>query len=112
MNVGFIGLGNMGAPIPANLVRAGHRVTVWNRSAEKTRRLVALGAIEAQSPRAAASESRTVITMLADDAALESVLAGPQGLLEGLALDPLSGVWKRSSDTAVNYLMAARMLGA
>lgn len=83
MKIGFIGLGNMGAAIAANLVRAGHDVAVWNRSAAKARSLVALGAVHAPTPRAAA-ECETVLTMLADDAALDSVLAGPQGMLEGL----------------------------
>jgi 3-hydroxyisobutyrate dehydrogenase-like beta-hydroxyacid dehydrogenase len=84
MKIGFIGLGNMGAAIAANLVRAGHEVTVWNRSAAKAQGLVALGAVASPSPKAAAAEREAVLTMLADDAALESVLAGPQGLLEGL----------------------------
>jgi 3-hydroxyisobutyrate dehydrogenase-like beta-hydroxyacid dehydrogenase len=84
MNIGFIGLGNMGAAIAGNLVRAGHEVTVWNRSASKAQSLVALGAVLAPTPKAAAAEREAVLTMLADDSALESVLSGPQGLLEGL----------------------------
>ena len=84
MKIGFIGLGNMGAAIAANLVRAGHEVAVWNRSPEKARDLVALGAVGGAVPKSAAAERDVVLTMLADDAALESVLAGPQGLLEGL----------------------------
>lgn len=84
MRIGFIGLGNMGAAIAANLVRAGHEVTVWNRSAAKAQSLVGLGAVLAPTPKAAAAEREAVLTMLADDAALESVLSGPQGLLEGL----------------------------
>ena len=82
MKIGFIGLGNMGAAIAANLLRAGHEVTVWNRSPEKARDLVALGAVAAPSPKAAAVEREAVLTMHAAAAALESVLAGPQGLLE------------------------------
>ena len=84
MKIGFIGLGQMGAAIAANLVRAGHEVGVWNRSAHKAQALVALGAILAPTPKAAASGREAVITMLADDAAVDSVLAGPNGLLEGL----------------------------
>ena len=84
MKIGFIGLGNMGAAIAGNLVRAGHEVTVWNRSAAKAQSLVGLGAVLAPTPRAAAAEREAVLTMLADDSALESVLSGPQGLLEGL----------------------------
>lgn len=84
MKIGFIGLGNMGAAIAANLVRAGHEVAVWNRSAAKAQSLVGLGAKLAPTPKAAAAEREAVLTMLADDAAVESVLSGPQGVLEGL----------------------------
>lgn len=84
MKIGFIGLGNMGAAIAANLVRAGHEVTVWNRSAGKAAALVGLGAILAPTPKAAAIGREAVLTMLADDFALDSVLSGPQGILDGL----------------------------
>jgi len=84
MKIGFVGLGNMGAGIAANLLRAGHEVTVWNRSAQKAQSLIEQGALPAKSPRAAASEREIVMTMLADDAALEQVLAGDEGLLNGL----------------------------
>jgi 3-hydroxyisobutyrate dehydrogenase-like beta-hydroxyacid dehydrogenase len=85
MKIGFIGLGNMGAAIAANLVRAKHDVAVWNRSAAKARSLVDAGAVLAVNPRAAATGREIVITMLADDAALETVLAGAEGVFEGLA---------------------------
>lgn len=84
MKIGFIGLGNMGAAIAANLVRAGHDVTVWNRSARKADPLLGLGAVLAPTPRAAATDRDLVITMLADDGALEGVLLGADGILEGL----------------------------
>lgn len=85
MKIGFIGLGNMGAGMAANLVRAGHEVAVWNRSAQKAAALVAQGAVLEATPRAAAAGRGVVLTMLADDAALESVLTGADGLLAGLA---------------------------
>jgi 3-hydroxyisobutyrate dehydrogenase-like beta-hydroxyacid dehydrogenase len=84
MKIGFIGLGQMGAAIAANLVRAQHEVAVWNRSAEKARALVDAGAVLAASPKAAATDREVVITMLADDGALEDVLCGAHGALEGL----------------------------
>jgi 3-hydroxyisobutyrate dehydrogenase-like beta-hydroxyacid dehydrogenase len=83
MKIGFIGLGNMGSAIAANLVRAGHEVAVWNRSPEKARGLVAQGAALSPSPKAAAAHE-VVMTMLADDSALDEVLGGTEGLLEGL----------------------------
>ena len=84
MRIGFLGLGNMGAAIAANLVRAAHEVAIWNRSAKRARPLVDLGATLASSPKAAASGSDVVFTMLADDAALDSVMAGANGLVAGL----------------------------
>ena len=84
MKIGFIGLGAMGAAIAANLVRARHDVRVWNRSPAKARDLADAGAVLAASPKAAAADREVVITMLADDAALEAVLLGADGLLDGL----------------------------
>jgi 3-hydroxyisobutyrate dehydrogenase-like beta-hydroxyacid dehydrogenase len=84
MKIGFLGLGNMGAGIAANLLRAGHELTVWNRSAHKADSLIAQGATAAATPRTAAAGRAIVLTMLADDAALAQVLEGPEGLLAGL----------------------------
>jgi len=84
MKIGFIGLGQMGAGIAANLVRARHDVAVWNRSADKARSLVEAGAVLVANPKAAAVDRDVVFTMLADDAALAAVLAGDSGLLAGL----------------------------
>jgi 3-hydroxyisobutyrate dehydrogenase-like beta-hydroxyacid dehydrogenase len=74
----------MGAGMAANLLRADHELVVWNRSAEKSKPLVAEGAVLARTPREAASGRDVVISMLADDAALEQVIRGNDGLLEGL----------------------------
>ena len=84
MKIGFVGLGNMGAAIAANLVKARHEVLVWNRSAAKAKPLTDAGAVLAASPKAAAAGREAVITMLADDAALESVVSGDDGILAGL----------------------------
>ena len=84
MRIGFLGLGNMGAPIAANLARAGHDVSIWNRTADKARSLVDAGATLVANPKAVASRSDVVFTMLADDAALDSVLGGENGALAGL----------------------------
>jgi 3-hydroxyisobutyrate dehydrogenase-like beta-hydroxyacid dehydrogenase len=84
MRIGFIGLGNMGAAIAANMVRARHDVAIWNRSPEKGRPLVDAGATLVESPKAAAAGRDVVFTMLAEDAALDSVLAGERGLIAGL----------------------------
>jgi 3-hydroxyisobutyrate dehydrogenase-like beta-hydroxyacid dehydrogenase len=84
MRVGFIGLGNMGAAIAGNLVRAKHDVAVWNRSIGKARPLTDAGAELAGSPKGAASGRDVVFTMLGDDSALDSVMNGENGLLAGL----------------------------
>jgi 3-hydroxyisobutyrate dehydrogenase-like beta-hydroxyacid dehydrogenase len=80
LRIGFIGLGRMGAPIAANLVKAGFDVMVWNRNPGKATPLVALGATAtARLPEACRRDA--VITMLADDQAVESVSFGDGGLL-------------------------------
>jgi 3-hydroxyisobutyrate dehydrogenase-like beta-hydroxyacid dehydrogenase len=84
MRIGFIGLGNMGAAIAANLLRAHHEVVVWNRSAAKARPLTESGALLAATPHAAATGREVIITMLADDTALEAVLGGEDGIFAGL----------------------------
>lgn len=84
MRIGFVGLGNMGAAIAANLLRAGYDVAVWNRSADKAQPLIDAGAALTETPKDAASDRDIVFTMLADDAALDAVIAGENGLLAGL----------------------------
>jgi 3-hydroxyisobutyrate dehydrogenase-like beta-hydroxyacid dehydrogenase len=84
MKIGFLGLGQMGAAIAANLVRAGHDVAVWNRSAGKSHPLIDAGATLAATAGDAAAKSDVVFSMLADDAALYAVLSGKDGLLAGL----------------------------
>ena len=84
MKIGFLGLGQMGAGMAANLLRAGHEVVVWNRSPQKAQPLVAKGAVLARTARDAASGRDVIMSMLADDAALEQVLLGNDGVFEGL----------------------------
>jgi 3-hydroxyisobutyrate dehydrogenase-like beta-hydroxyacid dehydrogenase len=85
MRIGFVGLGQMGSAIAANLVKAGHEVTVWNRSTDKADALVAAGAIRAERPIDAA-QGDLVMTMLADDKAVESVVFGEGGIADAPAL--------------------------
>ena len=84
MKVAFIGLGNMGSHMARSLMRAGHDVTVWNRTLSKADDLRAQGAKVAKSPGEAAKEVEAVITMLADDAAVESAVLHPGGVMESL----------------------------
>ena len=82
--VGFIGLGLMGRPMVANLLKAGFAVTVWNRTASRMQPLVELGATAGKNPRELAAASDVLITIVSDPPALEQVLWGEQGALEGL----------------------------
>jgi 3-hydroxyisobutyrate dehydrogenase-like beta-hydroxyacid dehydrogenase len=83
MNVGFLGLGQMGRGIAGNLVKAGHTVTVWNRTDGRADELKSAGARVAATPAEAAAGG-IAITMLADDHAVESVVFGEGGILRGL----------------------------
>jgi 3-hydroxyisobutyrate dehydrogenase-like beta-hydroxyacid dehydrogenase len=83
--VGFIGLGLMGGPMAANVVRAGLPLTVYNRTADKAEPLKKLGAAVAASPKEVAQNSETIITMLSDATAVETVLKGDDGVLAGAA---------------------------
>lgn len=83
MELGFIGLGTMGAPMVLNLLKAGHQVRVWNRSPAPLEALVQAGAQAVDSP-ALAAHSEVLISMLGDDAAIRSVFIDAQAL-DGLA---------------------------
>jgi 3-hydroxyisobutyrate dehydrogenase-like beta-hydroxyacid dehydrogenase len=82
--VGLIGLGLMGQPIGMNLWKAGHPLTVWNRTISRANELVALGAKLARSPKEAAAACDVLITIVSDPPALESILWGTDGALAGL----------------------------
>ncbi|MBW8735099.1 MAG: NAD(P)-dependent oxidoreductase [Asticcacaulis sp.] len=98
MNIGFIGLGSMGAAIAPNLLIAGHAVSVWNRTAAKAEPLIEKGATLAATPGEAAKNADVVFTMVADDKALESVTFGEDGVLANL---PKSSVHVSMSTVSV-----------
>jgi len=83
MNVGFIGLGRMGVGMAANLLKAGHRLTVYNRARAKAEPLIAQGARLAASV-SDACQGDAVVTMLADDAAVEQIAFGDGGIIDRL----------------------------
>ncbi|RUS45413.1 NAD(P)-dependent oxidoreductase [Cohnella sp. AR92] len=82
--IGFIGLGTMGAPMAANLLRKNYAVTVYNRTPGKADELVKLGAAEASSPLQLAQSADTIITIISNDSAVEEVFYGEQGILAGI----------------------------
>src|SRR5438876_10443816 len=97
MKVGFIGLGKMGFPMAANLLAAGHRVTVYNRTKSRSDELAARGAIVAGTPEPCAGSS-VVITMLSDDNALEELLFSKNQWVDALSS---AAVHLRMSTTSV-----------
>jgi 3-hydroxyisobutyrate dehydrogenase-like beta-hydroxyacid dehydrogenase len=116
--VGLIGLGLMGHPMAANLWKAGHELTVWNRTASRGDDLVAQGAKRAASPREVAAASEVVLTIVSDPPAVESVLWGESGVFSGLRRGSVliesstvsPGLEKRAAATAVG--MGAEFLEA
>jgi 3-hydroxyisobutyrate dehydrogenase-like beta-hydroxyacid dehydrogenase len=85
MQIGFVGLGNMGAGMARNLLRAGHHVAAYNRTRAKAEALGREGARVASSPADAAQGAQAVLTMLSDDAAVREVVFGREGIAAALA---------------------------
>lgn len=85
MDIAFVGLGMMGKPMAVNLLKAGHNVTVVNRSQGKVRELAEMGASPGASPAGAARGAEVVGLCLVGDAVVESVLCGEGGVLDGAA---------------------------
>ena len=81
--IGLIGLGLMGRPMGMNLLKAGHQLTVWNRTPERANELVAGGAALAKTPHEVAEASEFLLTIVSDPPALESVLWGRDGKNDG-----------------------------
>jgi len=79
MRVAFLGLGIMGRPMAANLVKAGHEVTVWNRTPRDVE-----GATTAATPAEAAKDKDALWVCVSDTKAVQAVLFGPGGAIEGL----------------------------
>jgi 3-hydroxyisobutyrate dehydrogenase-like beta-hydroxyacid dehydrogenase len=103
MKVGFIGLGRMGAGMAGNLINAGHEVTVYNRTPEKARTLAAAGARIA-SRVAQACHGDAVMSMLANDEAVESLVFGPEGVLASLSPGAL-----HASSSTISVTLSQRL---
>src|SRR5947209_20533632 len=82
--IGFIGLGGMGLAMAGNLLKAGFGLSVYNRTPEKARPVVELGARLARSPAEVAVRGGVVVTVVSDDKALEQLTDGPNGFLARL----------------------------
>ena len=118
MNLGFVGLGLMGTPMAQNLIKAGHRVHVWNRTPERAGALITAGAVQAESPMEAAEGAEITIVMVTDSPDVEEVILGEKGILEGARPDSIvidmssispsvtRTIAKRLSERQVNMLDA------
>lgn len=122
MKVGFIGLGRMGQVMVRRMLEGGHDLGVYNRTPEKSKALVEMGAKAMSSIEQAASYGEGVFTMLADDAAVVEVVERPGGLLQSLPRDGIhicAGTHsvatiqklKAAHGSAGQILMATPMLG-
>jgi 3-hydroxyisobutyrate dehydrogenase-like beta-hydroxyacid dehydrogenase len=80
VSVGFIGLGDMGAPIAERILAAGFELSIWNRTPSKMRSLLDRGAIAAETPGDVARQCDIVCTCVTDASALEAVVFGPNGI--------------------------------
>ena len=96
MRIGFIGLGNVGAPLARNLQRAGHALTVRDLDRTRAAELLDHGAGWAETPRALAEGTEVVITSLPSPAAVAAVMEAEDGVLAGLEQD---SVWIEMSTT-------------
>jgi 3-hydroxyisobutyrate dehydrogenase-like beta-hydroxyacid dehydrogenase len=106
MDIGFLGLGNMGAGMAANLLHAGHTVTAYNRSFDKVEALVAEGARPAHTV-AEACRADVVVSMLANDDAVEVVVFGTEGVLANL-----KGAAVHVSCSTISVALAQRLTAA
>jgi len=107
MNVGFVGLGSMGLPMARNLMKAGHALTVYNRTRSRAEELQSSGAAIARTAGEAASRAEAIVTMLADDRALEDVMFGP-----GNVTDSLPGGAIHISMSTVSVALSHRLVAA
>ncbi len=104
MKISFIGLGSMGLPMAKNLLEAGFELTVYNRTKSRADELGRTGLRVAASPREAAQSADLLLTMLADDAAVESVMFGDEGALLGLKPNAT-----HASMSTISHLLSRRL---
>lgn len=105
--IAFLGLGAMGSRMAQRLIAAGHDLTVWNRSAGKTKDLAEKGARVAPTPREVAEAQDIVIAMLRDDEAAKQVWLGSDGALAGLSQNAIGVECSTLSLPGVRHLAEA-----
>ena len=109
MTIGFIGLGRMGSPMAQNLLKAGYSVKVYDIDPEKITALVELGAQSAVSPANAVSGVEVAISMILDDAVLDAIALGPDGILPAAQKTPICNAWAFSGHWATVSIISGRV---
>ncbi len=89
MKIAFIGMGTMGAPMALNIIKAGHEVTVHNRTREKEKIVAEAGAKRASSPQEAAAAAEIIITCVSDTPDVEAIILGDNGVIHGAKPDTI-----------------------
>ncbi|HKV06202.1 MAG TPA: NAD(P)-dependent oxidoreductase [Candidatus Acidoferrales bacterium] len=107
MKVGFVGLGKMGSVMARNLIKAGHKLAVYNKTRSRAEELQPLGATVARTPGEAASGAEALITMVADDRSVEDVIFGHGNVIESL---PVGSV--HISMSTMGVALSHRLVGA
>ena len=106
MKVAVLGLGNMGIGLAKCIQRAGHELTVWNRTPAKSKQFEALGAHIAPTIREVAETAEIIITSLMDDASVLDVVKTKDGMLEGMSLGAIHACVTTISPTCADDLSA------
>src|SRR5437763_886065 len=107
MRIGFIGLGRMGQGMASRLLSGGHDLLVYNRTAGKSADLAKAGATVAPSIAEVCKGRELVISMVADDAALEAVTLGPGGVREAMSVETVYASMGTHSAAAIQSVDAA-----
>ena len=107
MKVAFIGMGTMGAPMALNLLKAGHDVTVHNRTRDRELPVAEAGAKRADSPQAAAERADVIITCVSDTPDVEAVILGEKGIIQGAAAGAIVVDMSTISPTATQKIATA-----
>ncbi|MFC1877586.1 NAD(P)-dependent oxidoreductase [Thermodesulfobacteriota bacterium] len=106
MNVAFIGMGTMGAPMALNVLKSGHEVVVHNRTRGKELPLVDAGALRAGTPKEAAAGAGIIITCVSDTPDVEAVVLGAEGIIHGAPAGSLVIDMSTISPTATRHVAA------
>ena len=104
MKVGFVGTGNMGGPMAANLIKAGHDLTIHDLRRESATNLLEMGAQWANSPAEATQGNELVLTSLPAPRDVEAVALGEMGVLEGASSDTIYADLSTNSPTMIRHI--------